>query len=93
MFQHRGILAVCLSAFLAMCQYSFVSAADPPVGVLTQASNAFLDQAVASPGLSVFDGERLWTGPEGQLGVRAGHAVIALAATAATSRSTGDLRG
>ena len=57
-----------------------VWAAVPPVGVLTIATHAHLDQAPAFPGLSVFGGERLSTDPEGRLGVRIGQSTLTLGA-------------
>jgi hypothetical protein len=49
-----------------------------PVGILTLAIHAHLDDAAAFPGLSVFEGERLSTEVEGRLGIRAGHSVLTL---------------
>jgi hypothetical protein len=76
----RCVLAPLLSLSLIFCSVPTVYAARPPLGVLTIASHAHLDESVAFPGLSVFDGERLSTDAEGQLGVRAGRSTIALAA-------------
>jgi hypothetical protein len=53
-------------------------AAHPAIGVLTIASHAHLDQAMAFPGLSVFEGERLSTEAEGRLGVRVGRSALVL---------------
>jgi len=50
----------------------------PPLGILTEANRAHLDDADAFPGLSVFEGEHLSTEPEGRLALRAGRSTLAL---------------
>ena len=54
------------------------AAANAALGVLTEASGAYLNEAPAYAGLSVFDGETLTTEPEGRLGLRVGACTIAL---------------
>jgi len=49
------------------------------LGILTLAYDAHLNEAAAFPGLSVFEGEDLSTGPEGRVGVRVGRATVLLA--------------
>ncbi|MGB7845242.1 MAG: hypothetical protein WBL63_06475 [Candidatus Acidiferrum sp.] len=68
------VFSISLIAYMAPLGF----AATPPLGILTQANRAHLDDAAAFPGLSVFEGERLSTETEGQLGVRAGHSTLAL---------------
>jgi hypothetical protein len=69
---------------LAIAVVSVVSLApstrttQPPIGILTLATNAKLDEASASAGLSVFDGERLSTAAEGRLSLRAGRSDVTL---------------
>ncbi len=75
----RSFLAVVLSISLAAFAVPPGRAAHPPVGILTVANHAHLDEAAAFPGLSVFEGELLSTEAEGRLGVRVGHSTLALA--------------
>jgi hypothetical protein len=80
MLGYRCVLAASLSLSLIFCHVPTVYAGHAPLGILTQAIHAHLDESRAFPGLSVFDGERLTTEVEGQLGVRVGRSTIALAA-------------
>jgi hypothetical protein len=80
MLGYRCVPAAILSLSLMLCHVPTVLAGCSPLGILTLASHAHLDESVASPGLSVFDGERLSTDAEGQLGACAGRSTIALAA-------------
>jgi hypothetical protein len=50
----------------------------PPIGILTLATHAKLNEATAFVGLSVFEGERLSTEAEGRLGLRTGRSEITL---------------
>ena len=75
----RSFLAVVLSISLAAFTVPPGCAAHPPVGILTLANHAHLDEAAAFPGLSVFEGERLSTEAEGRLDIRVGHSTLALA--------------
>lgn len=52
--------------------------AQPPIGILTLATHARLDEATAFAGLSVFDGERLSTEADGRLGLRMGRSEVTL---------------
>jgi len=73
------LLAVLLSILFAASAGPFASAATPPIGILTQAYQARVNEALAFPGLSVFEGERLSTDAQGRIGVRVGNSVLALA--------------
>jgi len=79
MYSPRSFLAVVLSLSVATCTVPPVLAAHPPIGILTLAIHAHLNEAVAFPGLSVFEGECLSTEVEGRLGIRAGRSTVALA--------------
>jgi hypothetical protein len=74
----RHCLAWIAAAALLLFQAQPVISARPPIGILTIATHAYLDEAMAFPGLSVFEGERLSTEPEGRLGVRLGHSALML---------------
>jgi hypothetical protein len=74
----RSFLAVVLSISLAAYAVSPGRAAPSPIGILTQANHAHVDEAVAFPGISVFEGEHLSTEAEGRLGVRVGHSTLTL---------------
>ena len=50
-----------------------------PLGILTQAYEAHLNEAEAFPGLSVFEGEDISTESEGRLGLRVGLTTVSLA--------------
>ena len=78
MFSPRALLStalcVSLSATVTLCS----TAPSPPLGVLTQASAARLNEADAFAGLSVYEGEQLSTGKQGRLGLKVGMTVLAL---------------
>jgi hypothetical protein len=78
MLRLRSLLARTLALVLSFYVVPPASAANPSIGVLTLATHAHLDEAVAFPGLSVFEGERLSTEAEGRMGVRAGHTTLTL---------------
>lgn len=80
MWYLRSFLAAVLSISLAGFEFPAGRAAHPPIGILTLANRAYLNEAAAFPGLSVFEGEVLSTGPGGQMGIRAGHSTLTLAA-------------
>ena len=66
----------CFSLFVS----SFCGAGSKaPLGILTLAYDARLNEAAAFPGLSVFEGEEVSTKPEGRLGVRVGRTTVLLA--------------
>ena len=66
---------------ISLCLHAPMCGAGPkaPLGILTQAYDAHLNEAAAFPGLSVFEGEEVSTGAEGRLGVRVGRATVSLA--------------
>ena len=74
----RTFLAVVIALSLAAYVLPPAWAAPPFVGILTLANHAHVDEAAASPGLSVFEGERLSTEPGGLMTVRAGRSTLAL---------------
>lgn len=73
----RGLVAALLSFLLSLPAASGNATPDPPVGVLTRAYEAHLNEMPAFAGLSVFEGERLSTESQGKLGVRIGNEVFA----------------
>lgn len=79
MFSLRRALALLLCA--SLCLYPSLCRAGPkaPLGILTEAYDAHLNEAAAYPGLSVFEGEDVSTEAEGRLGVRVGRATVWLA--------------
>src|SRR5271166_920061 len=79
MFSLRKALALILCA--SLCLYASLCGAGSkaPLGILTQAYDAHLNEAAAFPGLSVFEGEEVSTEPEGRLGVRVGRTTVLLA--------------
>jgi hypothetical protein len=79
MFRLPRALALILCA--ALCLYPSLCGGGPkaPLGILTQAYEAYLNEAAASPGLSLFDGEDVSTGSDGRLTVRVGQATVSLA--------------
>lgn len=68
------LIAISLTVYAVLPGYG----AHPPLGILTEANHAHLDDADAFPGLSVFEGEHLSTEAEGRLALRAGHSTLAL---------------
>jgi hypothetical protein len=76
----RLFLAVVLTVSLITWAVPPTNAADPPLGILTLADRAHLDESIAFPGLSVFEGERLSTDELGRLGIRMGRSTLALGA-------------
>jgi hypothetical protein len=85
----RGVLA--LSLCVSLCIYNLpLYAGGKPVGILTLAYGAHLNASNAFAGLSVFDGERVSTDPNGKIGVRIGASVITLVErSGATLQRTG----
>jgi hypothetical protein len=71
-------LAWIVSYFLVFPSIAYTSPGYPPIGVLTVAAHAHLEEATAFPGLSVFEGERLSTEEEGRLGIRVGRSALTL---------------
>ena len=79
MFPLRHALIVLLG--VSLCLYPSLCGAGPkaPLGILTLAYDAHLNEAAAFPGLSVLEGEDVSTEAEGRLGVRVGRATVLLA--------------
>ena len=73
--------SVALLASISLAAYGLLGApgATPALGILTQAYQAHVDEALAFPGLSVFDGEELSTEQQGRISVRVGHSLLSLA--------------
>jgi hypothetical protein len=82
---------VSLSFCLSLFPFCHAYAATETLGILTQAHLAHVDEALAFPGLSVFEGEQLTTDPQGRIGVRVGHSVLTLAGN--TSATMFHIRG
>lgn len=72
------LLAVFQSACLATMAAPGGAAGIPPIGILTQAYEAHVDEAQAFPGLSVFEGEELLTERLGRIDVRMGRPTLTL---------------
>lgn len=79
MFSLRRALALILCASLCLHPSVCGAGSKAPLGILTQAFDAHLNEAAAFPGLSVFEGEDVSTEAEGRLGVRVGRATVLLA--------------
>jgi hypothetical protein len=86
----RGFLALSFCVSLSAFNLTLY-AGGKPLGILTLAYGAHLNASDAFVGLSVFEGERLSTDPEGKIGVRIGGSVITLVErSAATLQRTSD---
>jgi len=70
--------ATALLVVLSGCAFPVSATPPQPIAILTQASGAHLDEAAASPGLSVFEGERLQTDAGGKASLRFGDSSLAL---------------
>ena len=79
MFLPRRALALLLGVSLSLCPSFCGAGSKTPLGILTQAYDAHLNEAAAFPGLSVFEGEDISTEAEGRLGVRVGRTTVVLA--------------
>src|SRR5271157_1891816 len=79
MFPPRSALALILCTSLCLYPSLCGAGSKAPLGILTQAYDAHLNEAAAFPGLSVFEGEDVSTEAEGRLGVRVGRATVLLA--------------
>jgi hypothetical protein len=73
---HRPCLAVVLSFALSNFTPPATSSPAPPLGILTQAYQAHVDEALAFPALSIFEGEKLSADREGRIGARVGHSPL-----------------
>ncbi len=78
MFVFRCVLSLLFC--LSLCLYPSLGGppGKEPLGILTQALDAHLNEAAASPGLSVFDGEDVSTEAGGMLSLRVGPITLAL---------------
>jgi hypothetical protein len=76
MASHRPCLAAVLSPALSNFTPPATSSPAPPLGILTRAYQAHVDEAL--PGLSIFEGEELSTDREGRIGARVGHSTLNL---------------
>jgi ferric-dicitrate binding protein FerR (iron transport regulator) len=86
----RGVFALSLCVFF--CVYNVrLCAGGKALGILTLAYGAHLNASDAFAGLSIFDGERISTDPNGKIGVRIGGSMITLMEqSAATLQRSGD---
>jgi hypothetical protein len=85
MFLLRRALSLLLC--FSFCPYPLLCGAGgkEPLGILTQAYGARLNDAVAAPGLSLFDGEDVSTEADGWLSVRVGLATVSLAGSSSAT--------
>jgi hypothetical protein len=85
MLSFRGLVAMLL--ILSLCDPLVLGkpGADPPLGILTRAYAAHLNDLPAFPGLSVFDDERLSTEASGKLGLRVGGTALTLSSNTAST--------
>jgi len=85
MFSFRSALGLLLG--ISLCLHPSLCGAGPkaPLGILTQAYDAHLNEAAAFPGLSVFEGEDVSTEAEGRLGVRVGRTTVLLAGSSSAT--------
>ncbi len=85
MFLLRGTLSLLLC--FSFCLYPILCGAGgkEPLGILTQAYEAHLNDAAAAPGLSLFDGEDVSTEADGRLSVRIGLATVSLAGSSSAT--------
>ncbi|MGB8494713.1 MAG: hypothetical protein WCE53_09970 [Candidatus Acidiferrum sp.] len=85
MFSLRSALALILGASLCLYPSLCGAGSKAPLGILTQAYDAHLNEAAAFPGLSVFEGEDISTEAEGRLGVRVGRTMVLLAGSSSAT--------
>lgn len=85
MFLVRRTLSLLLC--FSFCLYPLFcgAAGKEPLGILTQAYGAHLNDAAAAPGLSLFDGEDVSTEIDGRLSVRVGLATVSLAGSSSAT--------
>jgi len=75
----RRASALFLSFLLCFVALPVSGAPPQPIGILTLASQAYLNESDAFPGLSVYEGEQLLTAAGGRIALRSGKASLALA--------------
>jgi hypothetical protein len=85
MFTLRLTLALLLGVSLCLFPSPCGGGPKSPLGILTLAYDAHLNEAAAFPGLSVFEGEDVSTEPEGRLGVRVGRTTVSLGASSSAT--------
>jgi hypothetical protein len=85
MFSPRGLLAALLCILISLPAAFATPTPEPALGVLTRASDAYLNAMPAFVGLSVFEGESVSTEAEGKLGVRIGSVMLALSANSSAT--------
>ena len=78
MFSARALLAAVLCLLISFPTAFGTPVPEPVLGVLTRASDAYLNATPAFVGLSVFEGESISTEAGGKLGVRIGNVMLAL---------------
>ena len=83
LLRSRLLLVSCL--FLCAYPLLCVAGGKEPLGILTQAYQAYLNEAAASPGLSLFEGEDVSTDAGGRLSVRVGQATVSLAGSSSAT--------
>ena len=74
----RFASAVAVSICVCFCSMPASSTPPQPIAILTQASGARLAESEASPGLSVYEGERLQTDAGGRASLRFGDSSLTL---------------
>ena len=78
MFALRPTLAFILVFTLGLGPILSGKGTPPPLGILTLAHDAYLNETTAFPGLSVFEGEEVSTGLDGRISVRVGLTTVSL---------------
>jgi len=74
----RGVFAFAAVSFLLFQAERLIAGSKSPLGVLTQAIAAHLNEAAAFPGLSFFEGETLSTESSGKMTARVGGSIFTL---------------
>jgi len=78
----RGVFAFAAVSFLLLQAEKLIAGSKSPLGALTQAIAAHLNEAAAFPGLSFFEGETLSTESSGRMTARVGGSILTLGGTA-----------
>src|SRR5271154_1490466 len=74
----RGVFALMVVSFFLFQAEKLIAGSKSPLGVLTQAIAAHLNEAAAFPGLSFFEGETLSTESGGRMTARGGGSLFTL---------------
>ena len=74
----RGVFALMVVSFFLFQAEKLIAGSKSPLGVLTQAIAAHLNEAAAFPGLSFFEGETLSTETSGKMTARVGGSIFTL---------------